>query len=198
MVDGGVFFARARAGKLLGPTLTQSEVDGCTAILVAMIGTPLAYLAYALATAYLETAHTMRPIEEFGGPAYFFRMYDKAGNRPAVAAQLGNTMSGDGVKYHGRGYVQLTGRANYSKATAKLGVDLVNHPELALGDAVAAKVMRVGMTEGWFTGKSFASYLPASGPASFAQFKDARRIINGQDRAADIANYAIEFQAYLS
>jgi putative chitinase len=131
MVDRGIFFARARAGKLLGPTLTQSEVDGCTAILDAMMGAPLAYVAYALATAYLETAHTMQPIEEFGGPAYFFRMYDKAGNRPAVAAQLGNTMPGDGVKYHGRGYVQLTGRANYSKATAKLGVDLVNHPELA-------------------------------------------------------------------
>jgi hypothetical protein len=69
---------------------------------------------------------------------------------------------------------------------------------LIAGRHIAAKVMRVGMTEGWFTGKSFASYLPASGPASFAQFKDARRIINGQDRAADIANYAIEFQAYLS
>jgi putative chitinase len=198
MVDRGVFFARARAGKLLGPTLTQSEVDGCTAILDAMTGAPIAYAAYALATAYLETSHTMQPIEEFGGPAYFFRMYDKGGNRPAVAAQLGNTMPGDGVRYHGRGYVQLTGRGNYAKATAKLGVDLVNHPELALGDDIAAKVMRVGMTEGWFTGKSFASYLPASGPASFAQFKDARRIINGQDRAADIANYALEFQAYLS
>jgi putative chitinase len=198
MVDRGIFFARARAGRLLGPTLTQSEVDGCTAILDAMMGAPLAYIAYALATAYLETSHTMQPIEEFGGPAYFFRMYDKAGNRPAVAAQLGNTMPGDGARYHGRGYVQLTGRANYATATAKLGTDLVNHPELALGDAIAAKVMRIGMTEGWFTGKSFASYLPASGPASFAQFKDARRIINGQDRAADIANYALEFQAYLS
>jgi putative chitinase len=198
MVDRGIFFARARAGKLLGPTLTQSEVDGCTAILDAMMGAPLAYVAYALATAYLETAHTMQPIEEFGGPVYFFRMYDKGGNRPGVAAVLGNTMPGDGVKYHGRDYVQTTGRGNYAKATAKLGVDLVNNPDMIARPDIAAKVMRVGMTEGWFTGKSFASYLPASGPASFAQFKDARRIINGQDRAADIANYAIEFQAYLS
>jgi putative chitinase len=101
MVDRGIFFARARAGKLLGPTLTQSEVDGCTAILDAMMGAPLAYVAYALATAYLETAHTMQPIEEFGGPAYFFRMYDKGGNRPALRhssaipcrATVSNTMA---------------------------------------------------------------------------------------------------------
>lgn len=198
MFDRPTFFMRARADALLGPSLTQSEVDGCTAILDAMAGSPLAYTAYALATAYLETSHTMKPIEEFGGAAYFFRMYDPRGSRPTVAAALGNNQPGDGVRFHGRGYVQLTGRANYTKAFAKLGVDLVAHPELALGDDVAAKVMRQGMTEGWFTGGSFASYLPPNGPARTDQFVNARRIINGQDRAADIAGYAARFQAYLS
>jgi len=198
MTDRKGFFVAARAGTLLGPTLTQSEVDGCSAILDAMAGAPIAYAAYALATAYLETKHTMMPIHEDGGPSYFFRMYDRKGNRPAVAAELGNTQDGDGVKFHGRGYVQLTGRGNYQKASIKLGVDMISDPELALRDDIAAKVMRLGMTEGWFTSKKFSSYLPSTGVAVSAQFIAARRIINGQDRAADIASYAMQFQRYLS
>jgi len=53
---------------------------------------------------------------------------------------LGNTQPGDGWKYHGRGFVQLTGRDNYEKAAAGLGMDLVNHPELAADRDNAAKI----------------------------------------------------------
>lgn len=190
------FFDAMRSG-LLGPTLSISEVEGCAAILAAMEGAPLSYTAYALATAYKETAHTMQPIDEYGGSGYFFRRYDPQGQRPDIARQLGNTQPGDGVRFHGRGYVQLTGRANYAKAAAKLGVDLIGHPEYALRDDVAAKVMRQGMQEGWFTGKSFASYLPATGSATTPQFVAARRIINGQDCDGEIAGYAGQFQAAL-
>lgn len=190
------FFDAVRKG-LLGPTLTPSEVTGCTAILDAMAGAPLSWCADALATAYKETSHTMQPIEEVGGNAYFFRRYDPQGQRPDIARELGNTQPGDGVKFHGRGYVQLTGRANYTKAFAKIGVDIVSHPELALGDDVAAKIMRRGMQEGWFTGKSFASYLPGSGTATVEAYTQARRIINGTDCAAEIAGYAMQFQAAL-
>jgi len=190
------FFDAVRKG-LLGPTLTPSEVTGCSAILDAMAGAPLSWCAYALATAYKETAHTMQPIEEMGGNAYFFRRYDPQGQRPDIARQLGNTQPGDGVKFHGRGYVQITGRKNYTKAFAKIGVDIVSHPELALGDDVAAKIMRRGMQEGWFTGKSFASYLPGSGPATVEAYTQARRIINGTDAAGEIAGYAMQFQVAL-
>lgn len=188
------FYDAVRRGNLLGPALSPSEVAGLSAILAAMAGAPIAWAAYALATAYLETAHTMQPISEYGGDAYFTRRYDPHGNRPDIAKQLGNTQPGDGARFRGRGYVQLTGRKNYALAASKLGVDLIGHPEMALDDDVAAKVMRQGMQGGWFTGKAFASYLPDSGVASEGAYQQARRIINGQDRAAEIATYAVQFQ----
>jgi putative chitinase len=56
------------------------------------------------------------------------------------ARNLGNTEDGDGWRFHGRGYVQLTGRANYRAAGADLGLDLVNHPELAAERRNAADI----------------------------------------------------------
>lgn len=43
---------------------------------------------------------------------------------------LGNTQSGDGKRYKGRGPIQLTGRSNYRSDGAKLGIDLERHPEI--------------------------------------------------------------------
>jgi len=162
-----------------------------------MEGAPLAWTAYALATAYHETASTMQPIKEYGGPTYLTRMYDIAGARSVLAQNMGNTCAGDGVKYCGRGYVQLTWKNNYKKAGDALGVDLVNHPDSALDPVVAAKVMRRGMQEGWFTGKKFSDYLPGAGPAKLSQYALARFIINGSDKAAQIAGHAVAFQAAL-
>ena len=53
---------------------------------------------------------------------------------------LGNVKPGDGPKYKGRGFIQITGRANYTQAAKDLGIDLVNHPELAERPDVATKV----------------------------------------------------------
>ena len=190
------FFSTLRAGKMLGPVLTQDEVSGCEAILEACAGWPASWTAYALATAYHETAGTMQPILERGGAAYFTRMYDIQGQRPAKARELGNLTPGDGARYAGRGYVQLTGRNNYLRAGKMLGVDLIASPDLAMRPDLAAKIMRRGMEEGWFTGKSMASYLPD--PATAQHFTNARRIINGTDRAADIAGQAMAFQSALA
>lgn len=90
----------------------------------------------------------MRPIHERGGPKYFFSMYDKDGSRPRVVARLGNTQRGDGVKFHGRGYVQLTGRSNYTKASRLVGADLVGNPNLALDLDIAGKILFTGMETG--------------------------------------------------
>jgi predicted chitinase len=54
---------------------------------------------------------------------------------------LGNTQPADGGKFYGRGFIQLTGRANYTKYGKLAGVDLVNNPELLNSDYnVSAKV----------------------------------------------------------
>lgn len=53
---------------------------------------------------------------------------------------LGNTMPGDGEKYKGRGYIQLTGKYNYEQASKALGLDLVKNPQLVEKPEVAAKV----------------------------------------------------------
>ncbi len=190
------FFEACRAG-VMGPTLDDNEVSGANAVLEAMAGLPVAWVAYALATAYHETAHTLQPIKEYGGPRYFHRMYDVGGERPSLAKRNGNVSPGDGAKYFGRGYVQLTWRVNYDKAGKKLGFDLVTNPDMALDRNIAASILRYGMREGWFTGRGFQHFLPAAGLATEAQFQAARRIINGVDKAALIAKYAMAFQAAL-
>jgi len=195
----GAFYDWLRDDNMLGPVISTDEFKGCDAILKAWAGgsSPLAFVAYGLATAYLETAHTMQPIKERGGDTYYTRLYDVAGQNPSRARQMGNTQPGDGPRYCGRGYVQLTWKINYDKAGKAIGVDLVSNPDLALDPANAAKIMLRGMHEGWFTGKKLVDYLPASGAGSRDQFRRARYIINGQDKADMIADYALKFQAAL-
>lgn len=59
------------------------------------------------------------------------------GKKPGT---LGNTEPGDGWRFHGRGYVQLTGRANYESVGQALGLDLVNNPDLAADREIAARI----------------------------------------------------------
>lgn len=133
-------------------------------------------MAYAMATAQHETAGTMQPINEYGSTSYFDSRY---GGRQ----DLGNNQLGDGSRYHGRGYIQLTGRANYRDMGNKIGVDLENNPDLALKPDVAAKIMAVFMKE--------------RGVAKLAQqgnFVAARRGVNPDNKGVKIANQA---QLYL-
>lgn len=197
LADPSTFFTELRKSKAMGPTLSEEEVSGCEAIVAACKPWRLSWTAYGLATAHLETAGTMQPIKEYGGQAYFRKMYDIEGARPAKASELGNLTPGDGAKYAGRGYVQLTGKSNYQKAGSALGRDLANNPDLAMRPDIAAAIMAQGMEQGWFTGKRLVDYLPGD-TGTVDQFKAARRIINGQDRALDIARTAMEFQRALT
>ncbi len=150
---------------------------------------PLPYIAYALATTYHETAHTMMPVTEYGPKSYFSK-YDPG---TKLGKQLGNTQPGDGYKYRGRGYVQITGRANYTKAGEKIGVSLRDQPDLALNRDIAAQILARGCLEGWFTGKKFGDYLDSKIP----DYTNCRRVINGTDKAKTIASYALTFEKAL-
>jgi hypothetical protein len=180
--DPKPFFAALKSG-LLGPTLSADEVGGCNAILAAMAGAPLSHCAYALGTAYHETNGTMQPVRE----AYW----------------LSETWRRAHLRYYpwyGRGYVQLTWDTNYKRADTELGLGgaLVKNLDLAMNPDIAAKIMRRGMDEGWFAGDgrgrhTLKRHLPSS-PGTLAQFEEARRIINGTDKALLIARHALQFQ----
>lgn len=202
--DYGAFYDFLRGNDMLGPVISADEFTGCDTIILACAreGWGVSWIAYALATAYHETAHTMLPVKEYGGTAYYKRMYDIQGNRPAKARELGNLTPGDGAKFAGRGYPQLTGRTNYLKATRKLrergwNVDLVANPDDVLKPDVAAAVMVYGMREGWFTTRDLDDDLPLTGPGTLKQFIASRDIINGRDKAELIGGYAIDFQTGL-
>ncbi len=83
-------------------------------------------------------SHNFASTKEYGSNRYFRRNYDIKHN-PRVAKLLGNTEPGDGIKYHGRGYLQITGRYNYAAAEEALGLPLLDHPELLEDPKIAAK-----------------------------------------------------------
>lgn len=172
MIDRKIFFDSIRES--LFHVLSEKQVDGCNDLLDEWEGERLSddtrWLAYVLATAYHETAHTMQPIEEYG-----------RGKGRAYGVPDTNTA----LSYYGRGFCQLTWKANYRVAGDYCGLDLVSHPELALEPHIAAKVICEGMEQGWFTGKKLSDY--------FNDNRDdpvgARHIINGNDRADLVASY---------
>ena len=63
--------------------------------------------------------------------------FDRYENR----ANLGNTQPGDGPRFKGRGYVQLTGRDNYTKVGMQIGADLISNPDLANDPGTAGKIL---------------------------------------------------------
>jgi len=203
MINRNFFFDRVRSHLFAG-TLKQKQVQGLDFILDVWEASHAKkddrWLAYALGTAYHETAFTMQPIHEIGGNAYFFKMYDPQSPDPKrriVAKNLGNMKSGDGVLFHGRGYVQLTGRTNYQKMGAAFGVDLTSNQAAAdrvLDAGLAAKIMFKGMEDGIFTGLGFPKFF--SGPKE--DWVNARKIINGLDRAQKIAVHSKEFYSAIS
>lgn len=197
LINRRFFFDTLRI-TLFGGTLRQKQVDGLTTFLdhweKSLADEDDRWLAYILGTAHHEVDRTMQPIKERGGAAYFFRMYDKDGQRPNVARRLGNTQPGDGVKYHGRGYVQLTGRRNYQLMRERLRVDLITNPDRALETRIAVRIIFEGMITGAFTGKRLDDYFNRNSE----NWKSARRIVNGNDKAELIADYAKKYYAAIS
>jgi hypothetical protein len=132
--------------------------------------------AYILATAYHETAHTMEPVVE----AYW----------------LSESWRQRNLRYypwHGRGFVQLTWEANYIKAQKELGLPFHDDPNTALEPGPAAAVLVKGAMEGWFTGKKISDFVTLQK----SDFRLARKVINGMDKADTIAALAKQYDALL-
>ena len=149
-----------------------------------------------LATVYHETAKTMQHIEEYGrgrGKAYGHKLKMGGGVNKRIPYNTPDKI------YYGRGFVQITWFENYEKMARLLNVDLLNHPELALDLHVATQILFEGMTtgassKGDFTGRCLEQYFNANSNDPI----NARRIINGMDKADLIAGYHNRFYSALA
>jgi hypothetical protein len=182
MINREFFFDQVR-GQLFGGKLRQKQVDGMTAILDEWERKHAKkddrWLAYMLATTHHETDRTMQPIEEYGR---------------GKGRKYGIPDPQTGKVYYGRGFVQLTWKANYETMGKLLGIDLVNKPDLALELAPATQIMFLGMTRGSFTGKKLDDYFNPN----LGDWVNARRIINALDKANLIAGYGQQYYAAIS
>lgn len=150
--------------------------------------TRLSEYAYILATIKHETADTFAPIEE----AYWIKPESK---RIAVLKNMYKGRSSiihpSGKLYTGRGYVQLTHFDNYIKMSTYVKekfheIDIAEEPEKACEPEIAWIVLEAGMSKGLFTGKKLPDYFTDDR----TDFRNARKIINGLDRAELIKGYA--------
>lgn len=155
--------------------------------------------AYMLATVKAETG-TYLPIEEnaalwkkkSGKGEYAEEVTLTGADGKAVTDALGKPVKG---RYFGRGYVQLTWRDNYLKLGTALGLGdgLARAPERALEPDLAYRICSLGMREGSFTGVGLPRFIDGDK----CDYRNARKIINGLDRADEIAGYAIGFEALM-
>lgn len=131
-------------------------------------------LIYILATAYHES-RLLLVVEKRATPG-----------TPLYALQERYWNSG----YYGRGYVQLTHKENYKKMGDLLGINLVDNPDLALDKRYSSDIIVLGMMKGSFTGVGLDRYISLT----HADYTNARKVVNGTDRADLIAGYALKIQ----
>ncbi|KQV27834.1 hypothetical protein ASC97_05565 [Rhizobium sp. Root1203] len=193
-----IFFDQIRP-VLFSKGMAQSQVNGINAILSENDKAPLdpRWLAYILATAYWETAQTMQPVRETKASTddEAIRILDRAyANRelPWVKAPYWRK-DADGKSWLGRGFPQLTHKANYQKLSKATGVDLVADPDRAMDLPVAIDIMFLGMIQGLFTGAKLGDFF--NGTKN--DWVNGRRIINGVESAEKVAGIAKTFYAAL-
>lgn len=145
-----------------------------------------AQIAYVLATVEWETAHTMEPVKEG------LKASDNWRKRHLRY-----------FPYYGRGFVQITWERNYKFYSDLLGIDMIDDPkdptddddpDRALDPNVALFILVHGFKNGVFTGKKLTDYIDVRR----VDFINARRCINGTDRAREIARLADAWLAKLN
>lgn len=121
------------------------------------------------ATVAIETAWRFAPVRElYNGPSREAYFEEKYSHLNSIGRQLGNKFPGDGAAFYGRGFIQLTGRENYTYFGRVLSLPLVEQPDLALDPVIAARIL--------------ARYCNERGVATAADLGDwpaVRRRVNG-------------------
>ncbi len=123
---------------------------------------------YGITTPARQQAFLAQLAQESG--QFLYKEELASGQKYEGRGDLGNTQSGDGVRYKGRGLIQITGRANYREAGQTLGVDLENYPERAAEPELAARVAA------WYWQSRGLNELADQG-----DFREITRRINGGD-----------------
>lgn len=182
---------------LFGGRMTQGVVDTLRVITDTYYAEAGEYMkaehmAYVLATAYHESYSKKdnpdwNPVREGfaktneGAIKTVTKLYEqgKISHNYALPHTNGNS-------YYGRGFVQITWPENYRRMGRRLGIDLYGNPDLALDRDVAAKLIVIGMIEGLYTGRKLSDYDVLAG--GFDAY-NARKVINGLDKAEKIAGY---------
>lgn len=199
-MDFTTFFAETRKSLFAG-AFNQHQVDGINIIIDKMADFSDQILrnqaAYILATAYHETAATMQPVRETlaaSDDQAIARLENawKNGKLPSVSKPYWRK------GWFGRGYIQLTHKSNYEKMSDILGIDLVEGRDLALEENVAAQILVEGMMKGASGRGDFTKFkLEDFVDRTRSDFKGARKVVNGQDKAGRIAGHAKKFEAAL-
>jgi putative chitinase len=195
MINRKFFFDHAKLF-LFDGKMNTNQVMGITAILNEWEShyskSDDRWLAYMLATTHHETGRTMQPIEEFG-----------KGRTMSYGSRLKMTKDRNGKRipytdtteiFYGRGFVQLTWYENYDLAGRKLGKNFMHNAKDVMELENATKIMFLGMTQGWFTGKKLEDFFNKTSE----NWANARKIINGLDRANLIKDHALKYYASIS
>ncbi len=186
--DKAAFFDSVRE-RLYGGTANAAAEANITVILDYWFAhharRPAAQLAYILATVRHEVGPNMVPVRET------FADSDDMARARLAAKPYAQPEGPSGHCYYGRGYVQLTWHKNYAKQQEKLGLPLVEEPDLALDTAVATRILFEGMLDGDYNphGHGLGHYVNGRK----RDFVSARYTVNLQDRAELIAGHARKF-----
>lgn len=129
--------------------------------------------AYIFATVFHETQATFEPVKE--------------------AFKLSEEWRRTHLRYfpyYGRGYVQITWKANYEKFSKRMNIDFVHNPDLAMIPKYSFKILLDGFEFGLFTGTKLSKFVNENK----TDYVGARACINGEDRAELIEGYAKLFE----
>lgn len=159
-------FGTLKTGQVMGMNVKLDYYDDNQDLMT------IPQFAYVLGTNFHETDKKMQPIEEYG---------------KGIGKPYGKMINGKA--YFGRGDAMLTWLDNYRRAGVMVGHDLVKQPELALVPSISAEIIMKGSAIGLFTGKKLSDFITEER----VDFVNARRIINGMDRAVLIGGYAMKF-----